>query len=202
MVVEANQPTTAMTSEKISARPTTAPVARRAASVSPRPIAWPISTVAAIPKPKKVANIRNMMMFALAVAASALPPRNWPTHTELIDPDSVCSTFDASVGKAKRISVFAIGPSVRFMRPAPRAVWRGGTGAAAGSAAAATGVTDASSLTPAGPARRSGGRPRPPWRHGRRAPCRPLRAWRVRRTRDWSAARARQRCRSRLRAER
>src|SRR3546814_11998908 len=48
--------------------------------------------------------------------------------------------FDASVGSAKRIKVLVIGPCVRSIRPPPRAVWRGGTGLAAGSAAVATGV--------------------------------------------------------------
>src|SRR3546814_3268269 len=83
----------------------------------------------------------NMMMFELAVAASALSPRNCPTHIELTELDSVWRMFDASVGSAKRISVFAIGPPVRSNCPMPRAVCRGGIGPDAGSAAAATGTT-------------------------------------------------------------
>src|SRR3546814_14150450 len=93
-----------------------------------------MSTVAAMPKPKKAPNIRNMMMLALAVAASALLPRNCPTQIELTEPDNVCRMFDASVGSAKRIKVFVIGPSVRSIRPPPREVWRGGPGLTAGSA--------------------------------------------------------------------
>src|SRR3546814_17371998 len=50
----------------------------------------------------------------------------------------VCSSD--LVGSAKRISVLVIGPCVRSIRPPPRAVWRGGTGLAAGSAAVAIGV--------------------------------------------------------------
>src|SRR3546814_2489064 len=111
MRADAKQPTIAMTTEKISARPITPPVARRAASMSPRPIDWPMSTVAAMPKPKKAPNIRNMMMLALAVAASALLPRNCPTQIELTEPDNVWRMFDASVGSAKRIKVLVIGRS-------------------------------------------------------------------------------------------
>src|SRR3546814_3455850 len=101
-----------------------------------------------------------MMMFALAVAASARSPRNCPTQIELTELDSVWRMFDASVGSANRTSVLAIGPCVRSIGRLPRAVCRGGIGPEAGSAAATTGTTGVSSLTPAGPAPRSAGRPR------------------------------------------
>src|SRR3546814_11911838 len=65
---------------------------------------------------KKAPNIRNMMMLALAVAASALLPRNCPTQIELTEPDNVWRMFDASVGSAKRIKVLVIGPCVRSDR--------------------------------------------------------------------------------------
>src|SRR3546814_12559082 len=89
-----------------------------------------------MPKPKKVANIRNMMMFALAVAASARSPRNCPTQIELTELDSVWRMFDASVGSANRTSVLAIGPCVRAIGRLPLAVCTGGIGPDAGAAEA------------------------------------------------------------------
>ena len=114
------QPATAVTAEIARNSPVAAPITLRAAAMSRRPRLCPISMVAAMPKPNTPADIRNMMMPTLEVAASASSPMKWPIHTALIEPFSDCSTLEASVGNAKAISVRPIGPVVRSRRPGGR----------------------------------------------------------------------------------
>lgn len=111
-----SQPSIAMINAPPSTSPTADPNARRAASRSCRPIACPIITVAAMPKPNTAPKVRNMMMLALDVAASALSPRKRPTHTALIEPFSDWRMFEPSVGSANSISVRPIWPLVRSRR--------------------------------------------------------------------------------------
>ena len=56
--------------------------------MSRAPKRWPILTVPAMPNPKARLETRNMMMLALAVAASAASPISRPTQIELIVPFS------------------------------------------------------------------------------------------------------------------
>ena len=77
-----------MTTAPPTTNPTAEPNARRAPSISRRPTDWPIRIVAAMPNPNTAENIRNMMMLALLVAASAPSPRKRPTQIELIEPFS------------------------------------------------------------------------------------------------------------------
>ena len=69
--------------------------------------------VVAMVKPNKVENIKNMMSPALADAASASSPKNWPIHTELTEWFSDWRMFTPSDGNANRNKVFATGPMVR-----------------------------------------------------------------------------------------
>ncbi len=66
-----------------------------------------------MPKPKTAPNIRNMMMLAFDVAASAASPRKCPTQIVLIDPFSDWRMLLPSVGRAKASRVPVIGPVVR-----------------------------------------------------------------------------------------
>src|SRR5690606_7682449 len=89
------------------------PKVRRAPSRLRAPKRWPILTVPAMPKPNAAEDTRNMMMLALAVAASAASPISRPTQIELIVPLSDWSMLDRSVGTAKISRVRMIGPCVR-----------------------------------------------------------------------------------------
>ena len=80
------QPSAATTTAPPITSPIDAPNARRAASTSRRPMLWPIRMVEAMPKPNTSANIRNMIVLALAVAATAPSPRKRPTQIVLIEP--------------------------------------------------------------------------------------------------------------------
>ena len=102
-----------MTTDAASTSPTAEPNARRAPSTSRRPQLCPTRIVAAMPKPNTIPNIRNMMILALLVAASASSPRKRPTQIVLIEPLSDCRTFDPSVGSANASSVGAMAPDVR-----------------------------------------------------------------------------------------
>jgi len=96
-------------------KPTADPKALRAASRSFRPTACATITVDAMPNPNTTENIRNMVMFALAVAASACAPRKRPTQMALIDPFSDWRMLDANVGMANSSNADAIGPCVRSL---------------------------------------------------------------------------------------
>ncbi len=112
---ELAQPAAATTVPNMVQKPVAEPKDRRAASMSPRPAAWAITTVDAMPKPNTTENIRNIVMFALAVAASACAPRNRPTQIALIDPFSDWSTLDARVGMANNSKDDAMGPFTKSL---------------------------------------------------------------------------------------
>src|SRR5688500_713199 len=94
-------------------KPTDVPNVRRAPSMSRAPKRWPILTVAAIPKPNAAPATRNMMMLALAVAASASSPISRPTQIELTVPESDWRMLLSSIGTLNISSVRRTGPSVR-----------------------------------------------------------------------------------------
>jgi hypothetical protein len=54
-----------------------------------------------------------MTLLALEVAASDASPRNWPTHTELMEPFKVCSTLPKRIGSANRMRPRLKEPSIR-----------------------------------------------------------------------------------------
>ena len=112
-----SQPSNAIRTDPTPTSPIAEPSARRAPSMSRRPIDWPTRMVAAMPNPNTALKVRNMMMLALLVAASAPSPRKRPTQIELIEPFSDWRMFEPSVGSANRISVRPIGPLIRSRWP-------------------------------------------------------------------------------------
>jgi hypothetical protein len=111
------QPSAAMIIAPPRTSPTADPKARRAPSRSCRPKLWPTRIVAAMPKPNTAPKVRNMMMFAFEVAASAPSPRKRPTQIALIEPFSDWRMLEPSVGSAKARSVRPICPVVRSRWP-------------------------------------------------------------------------------------
>ncbi len=93
--------------------PVAVPMTRRTDSTSRRPIFCPIKMVVAMEKPNSAENIRNMISPALADAARASSPRNWPIQIELTELFSDCNMLTPSDGNANRNNVLATGPTVR-----------------------------------------------------------------------------------------
>src|SRR5256885_14522781 len=115
------QPAIAMPMVINAKAPAAVPNTRRAPSTSFRPQAWPMRMVEAIPKPNTNEVSRNITMFELDVAASALSPRKRPTQIALIVPFSDWRIDDASVGSAKASRVGPMLPCVRSPRGPLRA---------------------------------------------------------------------------------
>jgi hypothetical protein len=91
-------------------KPTALPKVRRAPSMSRAPKRCPILTVPAMPKPNDALSSRNMMMLALAVAASASSPISRPTQIELTVLESDWRMLLSSVGTLNSTRVRKIGP--------------------------------------------------------------------------------------------